>query len=63
MELKNNFKIGDIVTAKTIGEDGESIFVSGEITSLTDKYAFLLKKFPKRQHFSVKVEDIVLRNK
>jgi hypothetical protein len=63
MESNNSFKIGDTVTATTIGEDGKSIFVSGEITSLTDKYAFLLKKFPKRQHFSVKVEDIVIRNK
>jgi|TARA_R100000234_G_scaffold16807_1_gene9122 hypothetical protein len=63
MESNNSFKIGDTVTATTIGEDGKSIFVSGEIASLTDKYAFLLKKFPKVQHFSVKIEDIVIRNK
>ena len=63
MTSKNNYKIGDTVTAKTIVENGESKLVSVEITSITDKYIFLLRKFPKREHFSVKIADIVIRNK
>jgi hypothetical protein len=63
MQLKKAYKIGDIVTAKTINKDGESVYVSGEVSSINDKLVFLLKKFPKREYFSVKEEDIVLRNK
>ena len=63
MQLKKAYKIGDIVTAKTINKDGESVYVSGEISSINDKLVFLLKKFPKREYFSVKEEDIILRNK
>jgi hypothetical protein len=63
MQSKKAYKIGDIVTAKTINKDGESVYVSGEVSSINDKLVFLLKKFPKREYFSVKEEDIVLRNK
>jgi len=63
MQLKKAYKIGDIVTAKTINKDGESVYVSGEVSSINDKLVFLLKKFPKREYFSVKEEDIILRNK
>ena len=48
MQSKKTYKIGDIVTAKTINKDGESVYVSGEISSINDKLVFLLKKFPKR---------------
>ena len=57
MKSKNSFKIGDYVTAKTINDDGDTIFVSGEISS------FLTMKFPKREHHSVKIKNIMLRNK
>tara|TARA_R110000824_G_scaffold218869_5_gene405608 strand:- start:8870 stop:9061 length:192 start_codon:yes stop_codon:yes gene_type:complete len=63
MKSKNSFKIGDYVTAKTINDDGDTIFVSGEISSIGGDVAFLTMKFPKREHHSVKIKNIMLRNK
>ena len=59
MQLKKDFKLGDIVTEKTINRDGDATYVSGEISSISGDNIFITKKFPRTEHFSVKREDIV----
>ena len=60
--MKNDYKIGDRVTASSINEDGDTIYISGTIRSISDGRVFIEKRFPKLEHFSVKHEDIILRN-
>ena len=55
----NNSNIGDRVTAKTVNPDGDTIFVSGEISSINGDVVFITKRFPKIEHFSVKKDDII----
>ena len=55
----NNFKIGDVVTAKTVNYDGDTIFVNGEIASINGDVVFITKRFPKIEHFSVKKDNII----
>ena len=62
MSSKNSYKIGEHITAKTTNPDGDTIFVSGNIMSITESRIFITKKFPKTEHYSVKFEDVVVSN-
>tara|TARA_R100001510_G_C7655688_1_gene214992 strand:- start:667 stop:855 length:189 start_codon:yes stop_codon:yes gene_type:complete len=55
------YKIGDSVTAKTTNLDGDTIFINGKISSLNGDVVFITKKFPRIEHFQVKIEDIIIR--
>ena len=55
----NNFNIGDLVTAKTLNLDGDTIHVSGKIASINGDVIFITKRFPKIEHFSVKADEII----
>ena len=57
--LVNKYKIGDEVTAKTKDEEGNVVFVSGSVTSVTKDRIFLIRKFPVLKHYSIKPEDII----
>tara|TARA_R100001082_G_scaffold44518_1_gene23690 strand:+ start:2222 stop:2410 length:189 start_codon:yes stop_codon:yes gene_type:complete len=59
--MENSYKIGDRVTAKTVNSDGDTVFISGNIRAITDKQVFIENRFPKIEHFSVKVEDIIVK--
>jgi len=61
MPLKKNFNIGDMVTAKTVNIDGDTTYVSGEISSINGDNIFITKKWPKREHFSIKKQEIVTK--
>lgn len=63
MPSKNSYKIGEHITAKTTNSDGDTIFVSGNIMSITESRIFITKKFPKTEHYSVKFEDVVMSNR
>ena len=58
-QSKIDIKIGDTVTASTTNSDGDTIFVSGEISSVNGDNVFLMKRFPKIEHHSVKVVNII----
>lgn len=59
--MENSYKIGDRVTARTVNSDGDTVFISGNIRAITDKQVFIENRFPKIEHFSVKVEDIIVK--
>ena len=55
----SNYKIGEQVTARTSNPDGDTVFVSGKIESINGNKIFIVKKFPKIEHFSVNADEII----
>ncbi len=56
--LLKEYKVGDTVTAQTTNDDGDTIFISGEIRSINENIVFVTRRFPKIEHFSVKLNNI-----
>ncbi len=56
--LSKEYKVGDTVTAQTTNDDGDTIFISGEIRSINENTVFVTRRFPKIEHFSVKLNNI-----
>ena len=61
MPLKKSFNLGDTVTAKTVNIDGDTIYISGKISSVSGDNIFITRKWPKIEHFSVKKQEIVTK--
>mgnify|MGYP003675105067 CR=1 FL=1 len=57
MPLKE-YKVGDAVTAQTTNDDGDTIFINGEIRSINGDNVFIIRQFPKIEHFSIKLNNI-----
>ena len=47
VEFKKMIKIGDTVTAKVMGANGEESYVSGEVASINGEIVFIVARFPK----------------
>ena len=58
-EFKNYPKIGDTITAKIMGKDGEEEYVSGEIASINGDIVFIVSKYPRLKHYSIKTQNII----
>jgi len=58
-EFKNSLNIGDTVTAKVLGIHGEEEYVSGEIASINEDYVFIVSKYPRKKHYSIKTQNII----
>ena len=61
MPLKKSFNLGDTVTAKTVNIDGDTIYISGKISSVNGDNIFITRKWPEIEHFSVKKQEIVTK--
>jgi hypothetical protein len=59
-DYRKNIKIGQSVTAKSKNIDGDTVFVSGEISSINEDIVFISRRFPKVEHFSVKIKDLII---
>ena len=59
VEFKKMIKIGDTVTAKVMGANGEESYVSGEVPSINGEIVFIVARFPKVTHHSVKIQNII----
>ena len=60
MTLKDfrNLRIGQRITGKTLNIKEEEISVSGTISAINDDVVYILRKFPKREYFAIKKENI-----
>ena len=55
--ISKEYKVGDIVTAQTTNDDGDTIFISGEIRSINENTVFVTRRFPKIEHLFDKKES------
>lgn len=58
-EFKNYPKIGDTITAKIMGINGEEEYVSGEVASINEDIVFIVSKYPRKKHYSIKTHNII----
>lgn len=42
-----------------MGKDGEEEYVSGEIASINGDIAFIVSKYPRLKHYSIKTQNII----
>lgn len=54
----NNLKIGQYITGKTLNFKGEEVTVSGNISAINDDMVYIVRKWPKREHFAIKKQNI-----
>ena len=59
VEFKKMIEIGDVVTAKVMGANGEESYVGGEVASINGEIVFIVTKFPRVTHHSVKIQNII----
>tara|TARA_R100000908_G_C3748128_1_gene143090 strand:+ start:183 stop:332 length:150 start_codon:yes stop_codon:yes gene_type:complete len=42
-----------------MGKDGEEEYVSGEIASINEDIVFIVSKYPRTKHYSIKTQNII----
>mgnify|MGYP003124928219 CR=1 FL=1 len=53
-----NLSVGQQITGKTLNFKEEEILVTGNISAINDDVVYILRKFPKREYFAIKKENI-----